>query len=213
MNENSKKGLFLTLEGVDGAGKSTHIPWLQQQLEQQGIQLVVTREPGGTALGEQLRAMLLSQPMHLKTETLLMFAARNEHIEAVIKPALHAGIWVLCDRFTDASFAYQGGGRQLGAQAIEVLEQWVHPTLQPDHTWLFDLPLQIAQQRLETTRVRDRFEQEERDFFVRTQQFYRIRAQQQPERFSVIDSSQPIEQIQPQLVLQLQRLVNQWQTP
>lgn len=212
MNSNTKKGLFLTLEGVDGAGKSTHIPWMQQQLNQQGIRLVVTREPGGTALGEQLRDILLNQPMHLKTEALLMFAARNEHIAAVIEPALQRGDWVLCDRFTDASFAYQGGGRQLGAQAIEQLEQWVHPDLQPDHTWLFDLPLQIAQQRLVATRERDRFEQEENDFFVRTQQFYRLRVQQYQERFSVIDSSQTIEHIQKQLALQLQTLVSQWQT-
>lgn len=212
MSENRKKGFFLTLEGVDGAGKSTHIPWIKQQLEQLGIGIVVTREPGGTALGEKLRELLLNEKMHLKTESLLMFAARNEHVETVIQPALNASTWVLCDRFTDASFAYQGGGRQLGARAIEQLEQWVHPDLQPTHTWLFDLDLAIAQQRLQATRVKDRFEQEELDFFVRTQQFYQLRAQQQPHRFSVIDSSQPIETIRQQLLAQLTTLVKQWQT-
>lgn len=209
MQHTTTRGRFLTLEGVDGAGKSTHIPFIQTFLEQQGIAVVVTREPGGTELGEQLRQLLLQVPMGLKTETLLMFAARNEHIEQVIAPALAAGQWVVCDRFTDASFAYQGGGRQLGAQAITSLEQWVHPQLQPDHTWLFDLDLAIAQQRLHASRELDRFETEQEDFFKRTQQAYHLRVQHDPHRFSVIDSGQRIEAIQDELAQQLSALIQQ----
>lgn len=205
-----KNGLFLSLEGVDGAGKSTHIPFIEHCLQQLGVDVVVTREPGGTALGEKLRALLLHESMSTRTETLLMFAARNEHIDQVIEPALAAGQWVLCDRFSDASFAYQGGGRGLGAQAIESLERWVHPTLRPDQTWLFDLPLEIAQQRLKNSRVLDRFEQEQGEFFIRTQQFYHMRAKQEPQRFRLIDSSQSIQEIQQQLQIQLEQLVAQW---
>lgn len=207
-----KNGLFLSLEGVDGAGKSTHIPFIQTHLQRLGIEVVVTREPGGTELGETLRELLLHKDMDIRTETLLMFAARNEHIKQVIEPALAQGKWVLCDRFSDASFAYQGGGRELGATAIETLEQWVHPDLQPDQTWLFDLPLEIATQRLQNSRVLDRFEQEQAGFFVRTQQFYHQRAQQDPQRFSLVDSSQPIHTIQQQLQQQLQHLVELWQS-
>lgn len=210
MMKTQKKGVFLSIEGVDGAGKSTHIPWIAEYLRAQHIEVVISREPGGTELGEQLRELLLHTPMHLKTETLLMFAARNEHITQVICPAIAAGKWVLCDRFSDASFAYQGGGRQLGAAAIEALEQWVHPDLQPDHTWLFDLPLAIAQERLKANRVLDRFETEQQGFFERTQQFYQLRAKQQPQRFSLIDSSQSIAAIQLQLAQQLDVLIQKW---
>src|SRR5690606_20494820 len=166
----TQHGCFITLEGLDGAGKSTHIDWLVEYLRSHGMQVVSTREPGGTVLGEQLRTAVLTEPMHLKTETLLMFAARCEHIETVIKPALADGQWVVCDRFTDATYAYQGGGRQLGARAVEVLEQWVHPDLQPDRTWLFDVPLDIARERLARAREPDRFEREEAAFFERTRQ-------------------------------------------
>lgn len=206
-----KRGLFLSLEGVDGAGKSTHIPFIMQELQQQGVKVVVTREPGGTELGESLRELLLHRPMSVKTETLLMVAARNEHIEQVIAPALAAGKWVLCDRFSDATFAYQGGGRELGAAAIEVLEQWVHAGLWPDRTWFFDLPLAIAMQRLQRSRVLDRFEQEQEGFFARTQQFYQQRAQTQSQRFVTLDSSQTIATIQRQLQQQIHQLVAQWQ--
>lgn len=200
------KGLFLSLEGVDGAGKSTHIPWLVEQIEQRGHTVITTREPGGTELGETLRELLLHQNMHLKTEALLMFAARNEHLEKVIKPALAQGHWVLCDRFSDASFAYQGGGRQLGAEPIERLENWVHPELQPDRTWLFDLPLELAKERLSATRVLDRFEQEQDAFFERTRAFYLQRAQAEPTRFTIVDSSQSILHIQELLLDDLQTL-------
>ncbi|MGO3891276.1 MAG: dTMP kinase [Paenalcaligenes sp.] len=201
-----QKGLFLTVEGVDGAGKSSHIEWLQKAIEQLGHEVVITREPGGTVLGERLRELLLHEPMHLKTEALLMFAARNEHLEQVILPALSAGKWVLCDRFSDASYAYQGGGRQLGGAAIEQLESWVHPTVQPTRTWLFDLPLEVARERLERTRDLDRFEQEQGDFFERTRAAYLHRAKADPQRFCVIDSSQTIAQIRLELEADLLRL-------
>ncbi|OXR49322.1 dTMP kinase [Pusillimonas sp. T2] len=207
-----KQGLFLTLEGLDGAGKSTHIDGLIQQLQSYGINVVSTREPGGTAVGEALRDMLLHQPMHLKTETLLMFAARCEHIEQVIRPALARGEWVLCDRFTDATFAYQGGGRELGGAAVTALEQWVHPDLQPDLTWLFDVPLEVARQRLTATRTLDRFEQEGNAFFERTRAAYHARVAAQPGRFRVIDATQSIEQIRTVLQQQVEAAVVGWRT-
>ena len=204
-----QRGLFLTLEGVDGAGKSTHVQWLVEQLSERGVQVVCTREPGGTALGEKLRALLLHEPMSLECETLLMFAARAEHLKAVIEPALRAGRWVVCDRFTDATFAYQGGGRELGIERIAALEQWVHPALQPDCTWLFDVPLAVARERLDRTREQDRFEQEAAAFFERTRAVYLARAQQEPLRIQRIDATQTIEQIRKQILLQLDQLVEQ----
>ena len=139
---------FITFEGVDGAGKSTHLNWFADTLRARGIDLLVTREPGGTPLGEKLREILLHEAMHGETEALLMFAARREHIEKVIKPALKKGSWVISDRFTDASFAYQGGGRGVSVQKLEQLEQWVQGDLQPDLTLLFDIPVEVARQRL-----------------------------------------------------------------
>lgn len=200
------RGKFITLEGVDGAGKSTHVAWLTQQLQERGVSVVQTREPGGTELGEALRQMLLNQAMSLKTETLLMFAARAEHIALVIEPALAAGKWVVCDRFTDATFAYQGGGRELGSTCIAALEQWVHPTLQPNQTWLFDLPLTLARQRLMAGGSPDRFEQEAEHFFQRVRASYLERVHQDPQRFFVVDSSLPIQAIQIHLQKQIQLL-------
>jgi len=204
-----QRGLFLTLEGVDGAGKSTHVQWLVEQLTERGVRVVCTREPGGTEIGEKLRALLLHQSMGLECETLLMFAARAEHLQAVIEPALQAGQWVVCDRFTDATFAYQGGGRELGLERIAALEQWVHPDLQPDCTWLFDVPLAVARERLDRTREQDRFEQEADAFFQRTRAVYLVRAQQQPTRIQRIDATQTIEQIRAQLSQHLDQLVTQ----
>lgn len=204
-----QRGLFLTLEGVDGAGKSTHVQWLVDQLTERGVQVVCTREPGGTALGEKLRALLLHEPMSLECETLLMFAARAEHLQAVIEPALRAGQWVVCDRFTDATFAYQGGGRELGVERIAVLERWVHPALQPDCTWLFDVPLAVARERLDRTREQDRFEQEAATFFERTRAVYLARAQQEPLRIQRVDATHSVEQIRQQIALQLEQLVNE----
>ena len=204
-----QRGLFLTLEGVDGAGKSTHVQWLVDQLTERGVQVVCTREPGGTALGEKLRALLLHEPMSLECETLLMFAGRAEHLQAVIEPALRAGQWVVCDRFTDATFAYQGGGRELGVERIAVLERWVHPALQPDCTWLFDVPLAVARERLDRTREQDRFEQEAAAFFERTRAVYLARAQQEPLRIQRVDATQSVDQIRQQIVLQLEQLVTE----
>jgi dTMP kinase len=145
--------------------------------------------------------------MSLECETLLMFAARAEHLQAVIEPALRAGQWVVCDRFTDATFAYQGGGRELGVERIAVLERWVHPALQPDCTWLFDVPLAVARERLDRTREQDRFEQEAAAFFERTRAVYLARAQQEPLRIQRVDATQSIEHIRKQIALQLDQLV------
>jgi dTMP kinase len=194
------RGKFITLEGVDGAGKSTHLSWLVTHLRTLGHTIVQTREPGGTPLGEKLRELLLHEPMHLETEALLMFAARREHLERVIKPAVVRGDWVVCDRFTDASFAYQGGGRGLSSKKLSQLENWVQEGFQPDLTLLFDLPIDIAAQRMAgAARQLDRFEQEKADFHQRVRDAYLARAAQMPERVKVIDSRQTPEQIQKQL--------------
>jgi len=190
------RGKFITLEGVDGAGKSTHLEWIARRIEAAGKKVVVTREPGGTPLGEALRELLLAQPMHLETETLLMFAARREHLERVILPALMAGTWVLSDRFTDATFAYQGGGRGLDPGKIESLENWVHQGLQPDLTLMFDLSVDEARRRrLAATAAPDRFEQENLDFFARVRSVYLARAARYPQRISVIDASRSVTDI------------------
>ncbi len=190
------RGKFITLEGVDGAGKSTHLDWIARQIEAAGNKVVVTREPGGTPLGEALRQLLLTQSMHLETETLLMFAARREHLEQVILPALAAGTWVLSDRFTDASFAYQGGGRGLDLGRIEILENWVHQGLQPELTLVFDLSVEEAKRRrAAATAAPDRFEQQDLDFFSRVRAVYLARAARYPERIRVIDAGRSIEDI------------------
>lgn len=190
-----ERGRFLTLEGLDGAGKSTHVDWLTDALRASGLPVLSTREPGGTPLGESLRDLLLHQPMQLETETLLMFAARCEHLRTVIEPALARGQWVVCDRFTDATYAYQGGGRQLGADRVAALEAWVHPDLQPDCTLFFDVPLEVARQRLNDSRDPDRFEREGAAFFQRTRDGYHARAAQDPARFRVIDGSRSIDAV------------------
>lgn len=207
------QGCFITLEGVDGAGKSTHAAWMADWLRARGVSLIETREPGGTPVGEQLRELVLLQPMDLRTETLIMFAARNEHWKTVIQPALARGQWVLCDRFTDASFAYQGGGRQLGAQAIALLEHWILQQGQgPDCTFLFDVPLETAQERLQGGRDHaDRFEQEGQAFFERTRQAYHERAQADPGRFAVIDARGSIDDVRRQLTVALQALMSRTQ--
>jgi dTMP kinase len=192
-------GKFITLEGIDGAGKSTHLAFVADLLKASGKSVVVTREPGGTPLGEKLRELLLHEKMHLETEALLMFAARREHLAQVIEPALARGDWVISDRFTDASFAYQGGGRKLARNKLEALEQWVHPYLQPDLTLLFDVPLDVARARLDATRELDKFEQEKAEFFEATRQEYLRRAAQFPHRFRLIDSTLTIADIRKQL--------------
>lgn len=194
-----QRGKFITFEGIDGAGKSTHIQFVSDCIRARGVTLVSSREPGGTPLGEKLRELVLHEKMHLETEALLMFASRREHVAQVIEPALARGDWVVSDRFTDASFAYQGGGRGLDRNKLEALEQWVHPQLQPDLTFLFDVPLEVARARLDATRDLDKFEQEQADFFTATRNEYLRRAAQFPQRFRVIDSSRTIPEIQAQL--------------
>jgi dTMP kinase len=190
---------FITFEGVDGAGKSTHLAWFADALRQQGHDVVVTREPGGTQLGEQLREILLNQTMCIGTEALLMFAARLEHIEQVIKPSLSAGKWVISDRFSDASFAYQGGGRGLDWNKLKQLEQWVHGDLQPDLTLFFDVPIEVARQRLANNTALDRFEQEHADFFERVRAGYHRRIQEMPQRYAVINGAQSINEVKHKL--------------
>lgn len=193
------EGKFITLEGIDGAGKSTHLEWLTRHLRERGVKLVVTREPGGTPLGEKLREILLHHPMHVETEALLMFAARREHLDKVILPALARGEWVISDRFSDASFAYQGGGRGLSEDKLQVLEQWVQQGLQPDLTLLFDVPAAVGRQRLAGNAALDRFEQEREDFFERVRRAYLRRATENSGRIRVINAARPLPDIQAEL--------------
>ena len=194
------RGKFITFEGIDGAGKSSHVEWLAELLRQKGMTVHVTREPGGTELGEKLRELLLNMSMDLETETLLMFAARREHLARLIEPALANGDWVICDRFSDATYAYQGGGRGLERHKLQQLEQWVHGRLQPDLTLLFDLPLDVARERIAlASRVLDRFEQERTDFHERVRQAYLERWHASPGRIRVIDAQGSIETIRKSL--------------
>lgn len=186
---------FITLEGMDGAGKSTHIPSIIEMLKARGHEVVSTREPGGTPLGERLRELLLHEAMHAETETLLMFAARREHIANVIAPALKRGAYVLSDRFTDATFAYQSGAKGVSANKVEILEQWVQEDLQPDITLLFDVPVEVSIARLAGARSPDKFERESADFFTRIRNAYLERASQNPQRFRVIDASKSLEEV------------------
>ena len=197
------RGRFITFEGIDGAGKTTHLAWFRQRLEDKiaatGRSVVITREPGGTSLGESLRDLLLNQPMDLETEALLMFAARREHLAQIIEPALARGDWVLSDRFSDATFAYQGGGRGLPRDKLEALERWVQGGFQPDLTVLFDVPTNVASERRGAVRSPDKFESESDSFFGRTRAEYLRRAEESPERFVIIDATQSIKDIQKQL--------------
>ena len=199
-------GKFITLEGIDGAGKSTHLAFIAERLRGLGHPVIVTREPGGTPLGEMLRDLVLSQKMHVETETLIMFASRREHIDKVIVPALEKGIWVLSDRFTDATFAYQGGGRGIARERLQALENWVQSGLQPDLTLLFDVPLEISRERLSHSVSLDRFEQEKQDFFARVRQVYLDRAAEYRQRVRVINSSRSIAEIQAELAPLLEKL-------
>ena len=196
----TQRGRFVTFEGIDGAGKSTQIAFVDDWLRSRGVDVLLTREPGGTPIGETLREMILHRPMQPRTETLLMFAARCEHVLTVIEPALAAGRWVLCDRFTDATYAYQSGGRGLPEADVATLERWVHPGLQPDLTFLFDLEPEIAAVRLARAQRSDRFEAEQRDFFTRVREHYLARARAQPRRFLVVDTSQDKPVVQEQLI-------------
>ena len=188
---------FITFEGVDGAGKSTHLAWFADELRSRGMNVIVTREPGGTSLGEQLREMVLNQPMSIGTEAMLMFAARIEHVEEVIKPALLSGKWVISDRFSDASFAYQGSGRGMDWEKLNQLEEWID--LQPDMTLFFDVPIEVARQRLSNNASLDRFEQEQGEFFERVRAGYHRRVIESPQRFRVIDAAQSLNAVKRQL--------------
>jgi dTMP kinase len=200
-------GKFITLEGIDGAGKSTHLQWIADRIAGRGVEVVMTREPGGTPLGEKLRGILLNDKMHGDTEALLMFAARAEHVQLVIRPALARGAWVVSDRFTDATFAYQCGGRGVEESRIAALETWVQQGLQPDLTLLFDAPLDIARGRVEKgTPNPDKFEREKAEFFDRVRSAYVARAEKSGGRIQVIDSRQDIPAIRGRLDEVLSRL-------
>ena len=195
------RGKFITLEGIDGAGKSTHLAWFAELIRRRGYPVRVTREPGGTDLGEKLRQLLLDpkNTMHADTETLLMFAARREHLDKVIEPALAAGEWVVCDRFTDATFAYQGGGRGIDWERLSQLEQWAQRGLKPDLTVLLDLAPEIGRRRAGNARNADRFEQEQEEFFCRVRDAYLRRVRENPGRIQVVDAGMAIETIQGKL--------------
>lgn len=192
-------GLFITLEGPEGAGKSTNREYLAERLREQGIDVLLTREPGGTPLAERIRELLLDpsdEPMAADTELLLVFAARAQHLQQVIRPALAKGSVVLCDRFTDATYAYQGGGRGLSVERIAQLEQFVQGELRPDLTLIFDLPVEVGLARAAARGRLDRFEQEGRGFFEAVRQAYLQRAEQAPQRYRVLDAGQTLAQVQ-----------------
>lgn len=195
-------GLFITLEGPEGAGKSTNRDYLAERLREQGVEVLLSREPGGTPLAERIRELLLApsdEPMAVDTELLLVFAARAQHLQQVIRPALARGCVVLCDRFTDATYAYQGGGRGLAAERIAVLEQFVQGELRPDLTLVFDLPVEVGLARAAARGRLDRFEQEAQDFFEAVRQTYLARARLAPQRYRLLDAAQPLAAVQAQL--------------
>jgi dTMP kinase len=190
------RGKFITLEGVDGAGKSTHVSWIAERLRAGGREVVVTREPGGTPLAEKLRALVLTEAMDALAETLLMFAARADHVQKVIAPALARGAWVVCDRFTDATLAYQGAGKGVPVERIRQLAEATHPGLLPDQTLVFDCPYEVARSRLSNSgRDLDRFESEERAFFERVRAGYQALARAEPGRVYLVDGSKAPSQV------------------
>lgn len=200
-------GKFITLEGVDGAGKTSHIEFIKEYLTNLKFDFIMTREPGGTELGERLRKILLHDEMTPKTETILMFAARNEHIERVIRPGLTSGAIVISDRFTDASYAYQSGGKGVEDEEIDVLKDLVQKNLQPDLTFLFDLPVEVSIKRLKKTRKLDKSEKEEKDFHENVRKKYLMIAKNNPKRFSVLNSEKSIDEIQSQIKIKLDELL------
>lgn len=198
---------FITLEGVDGAGKSTQVPWIAERLRATGGEVVVTREPGGTPFAEKVRALVLAEPMDALAETLLLFAARADHIKRVIGPALARGAWVLCDRFTDATLAYQGAGKGVPAERIRQLAQAVHPGLSPARTLVFDCPYEVSRSRLSNSgRELDRFEAEEKAFFDRVRAAYRQLAADEPGRVRLIDGSKEPSQVKAILEVEIRSL-------
>lgn len=205
-----KRGKFITLEGGEGAGKSTNVPWIADYLRAQGKDVLVTREPGGTEVAEAIRNVLLSPDlpgMHFDTELLLMFAARNEHLQQKILPALAQGTWVICDRFTDATYAYQGYGRGISLHRIATLEQWVQGELRPDYVILFDLAIETGMARAQARGRADRFEQEHMAFFEKIRAGYQARAAVNPAQYPIIDAALPLTQVQAQLQCALDTLL------
>ena len=203
----SNLGKFITLEGVDGAGKTTHIEFIKNYLSDLNINYVMTREPGGTALGEKLRDILLHDEMNPQTETMLMFAARNEHIDKVIRPNLIKGVVVISDRFTDATYAYQAGGKGVKDEKIDILKKWVQEDLRPDLTFLFDLSVEVSIERLNKTRKLDKFEREDKNFHKKIREKYLTLVEASPERFCVLNSEASIEKIQNQIKLKLDEVI------
>ena len=202
-----QRGKFITLEGNEGSGKTTNLKCVRDFLLRKGIDVVVTREPGGTDVAEQIRSLLLAHPLEPiaeDTELLLMFASRAQHLTQLIKPALAKGQWVLCSRFTDSTYAYQGGGRGIDPARIAVLEQWVHGDFQPDLTLLFDLPVELGMHRARQRDLLDRIESEENAFFERVRQAYLDRAKNH-HRYHIVDASQPLEKVQKQAVQYLEQ--------
>jgi dTMP kinase len=217
MSHVTQPGQFITLEGTEGAGKSTNLMFIEQWLRDRDIDVVVTREPGGTAIGEAVRHILLDKQygeMTPDTELLLMFAARNQHLQEKILPALAAGQWVISDRFTDATYAYQGGARGLPFKRIAEIEQWVQKGRFPDRTFVFDLPIEEGMKRVAARAELsgqhiDRFEQEKIDFFEKVRATYLIRAEEAPERYTVLDAQQPLEAVQAQLQAALMSMLSE----
>lgn len=204
------RGLFITVEGGEGVGKSTNLAFIAEQIRESGRELVMTREPGGTVIAESIRRLFLEhsdEPMAEMTELLLVFAARAQHLERVIKPALATGKWVLCDRFTDATYAYQGGGRGLDQTTIAALENLVQRELRPDVTFLLDAPVEIGAARVAARGASDRLESEQQIFFQRVRDCYLQRAKVEPQRFRIVDAAQPLAQVQAQLRATLQSLL------
>ncbi len=199
------RGKFITIEGQDGAGKSTNVASMREYLESKNIEFVHTREPGGTSLGEKIRELLLNSLDKIadKTELLMMFAARAQHIESVIEPALSKGVWVLCDRFTDATYAYQGGGRGLNMDDICLLENYVQAGLTPDLTLVLDLPIEVSESRAGQRSEPDRFERQKHDFKQKVRDCYLSRAAAEPERIKVVDASQSLDSVKTSVALVL----------
>ena len=210
MNNEVEQGLFITVEGTEGVGKSTNMAFIETWLNKAGKELIITREPGGTELGEKLRTVLLDakeQSMCDDTELLLMFAARAQHLQEVILPALDAGKWVLCDRFTDSTYAYQGGGRGIDKARIAQLEQWVQGERRPDMTLILDLPIDVGLERAGKRSEPDRFELEKHDFFNKVRDAFLARAESNPQRYTVIDASPAIEEVQRSIQSVLEKMV------
>jgi dTMP kinase len=206
----SSQGLFITIEGGEGVGKSTNITFIAERLKKQGINFILTREPGGTPLAEDIRQLLLTpreETVAENTELLLMFAARAQHISQVIEPALARGDWVICDRFTDATFAYQGGGRGIPQSKIADLEQWVQGDLRPDFTLLLDAPVEVGMTRANNRGALDRFEQEQQQFFDKVRATYLLMAEEHKDRYRVVDASLSLEEVQRALVVLIEEMI------